>query len=142
MTLVREFGCTNLYANIEYEVDELRRDIKLCELSKDQGVCPTFVHNKCIVEPGVIVTKDKKYYAVYSPYQRNWLTVLNNNIPYYLEDCPKPHPNPASIHDSKKFAPLFETPVPDSLEGFELTEEGSKKMRDIWPAGEDVAAEV
>lgn len=49
---------------MEYEVDELRRDLKVCDLAKDKGIKATFVHNKCIVEPGVILTKDKRTYAV------------------------------------------------------------------------------
>ncbi|KAF8076516.1 FAD binding domain of DNA photolyase-domain-containing protein [Lyophyllum atratum] len=142
ITLVTSLNCTSLYANMEYEVDELCRDIKICELAKAHGVEPTFVHNKCIVEPGVILTKEKKSYAVYSPYQRNWLTVLNGNIPYYLEDCPMPESNSDSIHESKKFASLFETPVPTAVDGFELEEEDAKRMCEVWPAGEGVAAEI
>jgi deoxyribodipyrimidine photolyase len=55
---------TRLYANIEYECDELRRDTQFCELAKAKGVCATFVHNKCIIEPGVVVGKSGKTYAV------------------------------------------------------------------------------
>ncbi|GLB33926.1 putative DNA photolyase [Lyophyllum shimeji] len=142
LTLMADLGSTRLYANMEYEVDELRRDIEICELSKEQGAKMTFVHNKCIVEPGVILTKENKSYAVYSPYQRNWLAAVNHNIPHYLEDCPKPQPNSKSIHKSKKFAPLFDTPVPDVVDGFELQEDDRKRMCEFWPAGEDVASEI
>jgi deoxyribodipyrimidine photo-lyase len=148
-----------LYANIEYEVDELRRDIQFCELAKAKGVCATFVHNKCIIEPGVVVGKAGKTYAVshisfedsrnhmstlqvYSPYQRNWLTILNSNIPHYLENCPKPHANSESIYKKEQFASLFETPVPVYIPGFELDDDDRKKMQEVWPAGEDVAEKV
>jgi deoxyribodipyrimidine photo-lyase len=53
-----------IYANIEYEVDELRRDIFICKLSKGQGVKPTFIHNKCIIEPATIFTQQGKPYTV------------------------------------------------------------------------------
>ncbi|KAG6911209.1 hypothetical protein DXG01_003076 [Tephrocybe rancida] len=142
MSTITDFGCTNLYANIEYEVDELRRDLKICELAKAQGVKATFVHNKCIVEPGVILTKDNRPYSVYSPYQRNWLTALNGNIPHYLENCPKPQPNSASVRKSKKFASLFETPVPAAVEGYELKADDSKTMREVFPEGEEAASQV
>jgi deoxyribodipyrimidine photo-lyase len=79
---------------------------------------------------------------VYSPYQRNWLSVLNNNIPHYLEDCPKPHANPESIYKTKQFASLFETPVPIYVPKFELDDDDRKKMQEVWPAGEDVAEKV
>ncbi|KAG6831143.1 hypothetical protein H0H92_012568 [Tricholoma furcatifolium] len=141
MSIVTDLGCTNLFANIEYEVDELRRDLQICELSKAQGVKANFVHNKCIIEPGVILTKDKKTYSVYSPYQRSWLNVLNENISQYLEDYPQPKANPESIRKSKQFASLFDTPIPNTVEGFELTPADRKKMREVFPESEDTAVE-
>ena len=53
-----------LFANIEYEVDELRRDITVCNLAKDKGILPNFCHDKLIVEPGLLVTKQGKPYTV------------------------------------------------------------------------------
>jgi deoxyribodipyrimidine photo-lyase len=79
---------------------------------------------------------------VYSPYQRNWLTILNANIPYYLEDCTKPDPNTNAIYASKILAALFETPVPLFVPGFELQEADRRKMGEVWPAGEDAAHKV
>ncbi|KAG6873734.1 hypothetical protein C0995_011553 [Termitomyces sp. Mi166 len=160
ISTIIEFRCTSLYANMEYEVDELCRDLQVCELAKDKGIKATFVHNKCIVEPGVILTKDNRTYSVrssaivksiirdvhfskvYSPYQRSWLSELNSNIHYYLEDYPKPKPNSTSIRKHEKFASLFDTPVPDAVEGFELKEADRKKMREIFPEGEEAAAEI
>lgn len=82
------------------------------------------------------------FLKVYSPYQRNWLSELNSNIPHYLEDCPKPTPNPSSVRTNDKFSSLFHTPIPTAIEGFELTEADGKNMKDIFPEGEEAAAEV
>ncbi|KAF8238795.1 hypothetical protein L208DRAFT_1240741 [Tricholoma matsutake] len=142
LSFVCNLRSTSLYANIEYEVDELRRDIQFCELAHGKDISTTFVHNKCIIEPGVIVGKANKTYAVYSPYLRNWLTALNKNIPYYLENCPKPHANSVSIHETGQFASLFDTRVPASIPGFELDDEDRKKMQEVWPAGEKVAEKI
>ncbi|KAG5724998.1 Deoxyribodipyrimidine photo-lyase [Termitomyces sp. T112] len=142
ISMIADFGCTSLYANMEYEVDELRRDLKVCELAKYEGIQTTFVHNKCIVEPGVILTKDNRSYSVYSPYQRSWLKELNSNISHYLEECPKPKPNSVSTRKDEKFAALFDTPIPNAVEGFELKEADSKKMRELFPEGEESAAEI
>jgi len=79
---------------------------------------------------------------VYSPYQRNWLAVLNSNTSYYLENYPKPHANSKSTTESEKFAPLFDTSVPASVHGFELEAADSKIMQEVWPAGEDTAENV
>ncbi len=53
-----------MFANIEYEVDELRRDITVCSLAKERGILSTFVHDKLIVEPGSLSTKQGKPYTV------------------------------------------------------------------------------
>lgn len=49
---------------MEYEVDELRRDIEICKLAFPKGIRIEVMHDKCIVEPGVVVTKQEKAYAV------------------------------------------------------------------------------
>jgi deoxyribodipyrimidine photo-lyase len=64
LSLLREFNATQLFCNIEYEVDELRRDIKVCKLAKSQSVKPTFCHDKCIIEPGIITSQGGKPYVV------------------------------------------------------------------------------
>jgi deoxyribodipyrimidine photo-lyase len=55
-----------VYANIEYEVDELRRDIAVCKLAKDHRIITSFVHDKLVVEPGLLSTKQGKPYTVSS----------------------------------------------------------------------------
>jgi len=64
LSLLRAFNATRLYANIEYEVDELRRDITICELARPQGVKPVFCHDKCLIEPGVVKTQEGRTYTV------------------------------------------------------------------------------
>ncbi|OBZ70312.1 Deoxyribodipyrimidine photo-lyase [Grifola frondosa] len=73
-TLLKEWNSSHLFANIEYEVDELRRDIKVCELAhKDGKVASIFVHDKCVISPGEVRTKEGRGYTVYSPFLRAWL---------------------------------------------------------------------
>ncbi len=64
ISLLRSVNAIRLFANIEYEVDELRRDITVCNLAKDKGILPNFCHDKLIVEPGLLVTKQGKPYTV------------------------------------------------------------------------------
>jgi deoxyribodipyrimidine photo-lyase len=79
---------------------------------------------------------------VYSPYWRNWIDTLNGSLDEYIEESPKPLSNPESIRQDKKLSPLFKTPVPDTIEGFELDENDSAKMEEYWPAGESAAKQV
>jgi deoxyribodipyrimidine photo-lyase len=79
---------------------------------------------------------------VYSPYLKNWLTHVNGSLPHYLEDCPVPKPNNESVRSDEKFKMLFETVVPDCVEGFELTPDDKSRMNEVWPAGEVSAKKV
>lgn len=78
LSILGDLQCTSVFANIEYEVDELRRDISICALAKSQGIKATFVHDKCIVDPGDVLTKQDKTYTVRSP---------------HIRICCKPRPN-------------------------------------------------
>ena len=62
--LLKDWNATRLFANISYEVDELRRDIHVCELARTNGMQAMFVEDKLIVNPGTLATKDGKQYAV------------------------------------------------------------------------------
>jgi deoxyribodipyrimidine photolyase len=64
ISLLQSVNATRLFANIEYEVDELRRDITVCNLAKDKGILPNFFHDKLIVEPGLLSTKQGKPFSV------------------------------------------------------------------------------
>lgn len=64
LSLMSELNATHLFANIEHEVDELRRDLQMCQLAKEGKVTCTFAHDKCIITPGTVKTKEDKTYTV------------------------------------------------------------------------------
>lgn len=64
ISILSEVKATQLFANIEHEVDELRRDIQVCKLAEEAKVQVTFVHDKCIIVPGTVTTKEGKTYTV------------------------------------------------------------------------------
>ncbi|KAH9482561.1 Deoxyribodipyrimidine photo-lyase [Psilocybe cubensis] len=142
VSFCEEHGSKALYANMEYEVDELRRDIQTSQLAFPKDIRVEFLHDKCIIEPGVIITKQEKAYTVYSPYQKNWIATVNANLPFYLEDCSSPVANEPSVRALKSLGPLFESQIPKFIVGFELTEQDRDKMKEVWPAGEISAANV
>ncbi|KAH0839897.1 DNA photolyase, FAD-binding/Cryptochrome [Lanmaoa asiatica] len=142
ISLLESFQCTRMFANMEYEVDELRRDLNVLDLSKEKGIRPHYFHDRSVVEPGVIKTKAGKTHTVYSPYQRLWITELNEKISTYLEESPLPEANPSSIRQDLVFGTLFNTPVPHFVEGFELHPADREKMVEVWPAGSAAAQEV
>jgi len=64
LSLCDKYGAHALFANIEYEVDELRRDLEICKLALLCGIQVNLLHNKCVIEPGLVVTKQHKAYSV------------------------------------------------------------------------------
>lgn len=76
---------------------------------------------------------------VYSPWQRKWLSHLNNNLDL-LSEVPMPRANDKSIRVSDKFCKMFDIGVPDVVDGFVCYDRDN--MKKYWPAGSDVAYTV
>ncbi len=134
--LVNEWGATHLFANLEYEVDELRREATLVKKFADNGVCVELVHDTCVVPPGPLTSGTGKQYAVYTPWFRTWVRYLHDN-PDLLELSEPPQKNPESARE--RFGKLFDCTVPQAPESKQLSTEEVKRFKDLWPAGEQHA---
>ncbi|KAG8727512.1 hypothetical protein FRC12_022451, partial [Ceratobasidium sp. 428] len=137
--LARKWGATRLYANIECEVDELRRDLRIVHLATLSSIRAEFFSDRCVVEPGALATKTGNQYAVYSPWWKNWVSTLAQDGSR-LEESPSPTANNKSVRTHPKFSDLFESQVPESVEGFECHDRD--KMIELWPAGAEAAEQV
>jgi len=84
-----ELKTTHVFANIEYEVDELRRDIATVRMGREKGLDVQCVHDRLVVPPGRITSQAGKPMSVFryvhliitqnkslmvSPWQRGSLT--------------------------------------------------------------------
>ncbi|KDQ20749.1 hypothetical protein BOTBODRAFT_100395 [Botryobasidium botryosum FD-172 SS1] len=138
LKLLESWNVTQLFANMEYEVDELRRDLTVLEKGRDRThkVKPTFVHDRCVVEPGMVANKQGKAYSVYTPWSKAWLGIIQSR-PDLFDPYPDPDPNDPSIKEHELYGTLFDSPVPTSLEGFIC--EDAAHMNTIWPAGTKAA---
>ncbi|KAE8355449.1 DNA photolyase, FAD-binding/Cryptochrome [Aspergillus coremiiformis] len=134
--LCQEWGANHLFANIEYEVDELRREAKLVRLCVDNGIAFDAVHDTCVVPPGVLRSQQGKQYAVYSPWFRSWQTFLLDNLDY-LEPSDEPGSNPGDAR--AHFKDLFESEVPAAPENKRLSNEQKQHFRQLYPEGEHEA---
>lgn len=56
---------THVFANIEYEVDELRRDIATVRMGREKGIEVVCVHDRLVVPPGRIKSKVGKPMSVF-----------------------------------------------------------------------------
>lgn len=53
------------FANIEYEVDELRRDIAVVKFGKEKGVDVVCLHDRLVVPPGRVKSLQGKPMSVF-----------------------------------------------------------------------------
>ena len=133
LDLCQRWGANHLFANIEYEVDELRRDATLVRQCVDNGVKFEAAHDTCVVTPGALSSQQGKQYAVYSPWYRAWLAFLKEN-PEYLEVIQEPGSNPGDAR--KHFGDLFDSQVPAPPANKQLSEGEKGHLRELYPAGE------
>ncbi|KZF24424.1 CDP photolyase [Xylona heveae TC161] len=134
--LCNEWGASHVFCNIEYEVDELRREAKLTRLCAEKGIEFSAVHDTCVVPPGELASQQGKQYAVYSPWFRAWIAHLHSN-PDLLEKYDSPGKN--SKDSREKFKNLFDSSIPDAPANKMLNDEEKKRFHSLWPAGEHEA---
>lgn len=135
-SLLHGWGANHLFANLEYEVDELRREAKMVKMLAEQGKAFELVHDTCVVPPGKLKSGAGKQYAVYSPWYRSWMAHIHVNLDL-LEDCGTPSKNVASTR--AKYGQLFGTQIPSAPVNRKLSADDAKRYRSLWPAGEHEA---
>ena len=136
--LCAEWNAKHLFCNVEYEVDELRRETALTTSCLERGINFTAVHDDVVVAPGTLHTGQGKQYSVYSPWRRAWVAHLTTN-PGLLDPFPPPEQNPPSAR--QRFASVFEASIPEAPENKTLDSESRERLRSLWPAGEHEANE-
>ncbi|KAK2763234.1 hypothetical protein FQN54_009870 [Arachnomyces sp. PD_36] len=134
--LCKRWSANHLFANMEYEVDELRREAKLINLGAQNGIKVEAVHDTCVVTPGRLSTQQGKQYAVYSPWFRSWVAFLKDN-PEYIEQSEKPGPNPEDARE--QFKDLFDCDIPVAPANKQLSEEQRLHFQNLYPEGEHEA---
>jgi hypothetical protein len=126
----------------------------VCNLAKDKGILPNFFHDKLIVEPGLLANltlyvfirswkiklKVNPEYQVYSPFQRQWSSMINADVDKYLAEAESPSANSPSVKGPSLFQKLFASEIPSHIEGFRCSDKGH--MATVWPAGTDAVREV
>ncbi|KAK2018552.1 DNA photolyase [Colletotrichum eremochloae] len=134
--LMHHWGATHLFANMEYEVDELRREAKMVRMFADKGLSYEVLHDTCVVPPGQLTSGSGKQYAVYTPWFKTWVRHIHENLDL-LELYDPPAKNPPSTRD--RFNSLFDTDIPSEIAGRKLDDEQKKRFSALFPAGEHEA---
>ncbi|KAI1323387.1 deoxyribodipyrimidine photo-lyase [Xylariaceae sp. FL0255] len=138
ISLVKEWGANHLFTNMEYEVDELRREAKLIRMGLERGVNVEVFHDTCVVPPGALNTGSGKQYAVYSPWYRAWVGHIHNH-PEALDTFDRPARNPSSTRNQNRFSSLFGCAIPEIPKNKKLSDDDAERYHALWPAGEQEA---
>lgn len=122
-SFLKKHNCSRLFLNREYEVNENRRDRQVTQNCQNDQIEVHSFHDRVIVPPREISTKEGRFYSVFTPYRKVWDTTALDQ----LDVLPKP----------KKQSPLKLTPanVPTEISGFDF----SQTRADLWPPGEKEA---
>ena len=136
--LCNQWGASHLFANKEYEVDELRRDARMVREGLRRGIAFSVEPDTCVVAPGQLRSGSGGQYAVYSPWFRAWVSYLHSH-PHQLGLYPTPATNPLSTR--KDHNDLFDVSIPEAPANKRLNEEEKRRFRSMWPAGEEAANE-
>lgn len=94
----------------------------------------------CVLVSSLKVPCEPEVHQVFSPFQRQWLAVINENPNQYLAEAESPSANPPTVKDHPIFGNMFSSEVPSHVEGFQCPDKD--QMAVIWPAGMDAAREV
>ncbi|KAI5289663.1 hypothetical protein KEM54_003477 [Ascosphaera aggregata] len=134
--LCKKWCSNHLFGNIEYEVDELRRDAKLVLDAAKEGIRFEVDHDACTVKPEELVSRTGRMYAVYKPWFQSWVTFLHEH-PETLELAPTPQKNPGKARDEYK--DLFSCKIPEAPENKRLPVEDKQHLEKTFPEGEENA---
>ncbi|KAF8455841.1 photolyase [Terfezia claveryi] len=137
MQLMDKWNASHIFGNMEYEVDELRRDARIVNMALKKNIDFTVVHDSVIAPPGALLTKGTgKPFMVFTPWFKAWVAYLHEN-PNYLEVFPPPTPNPKESRIY--YRNLFDCPIPPCPEGKRLDPKEVEYVRSTWPPGEKEA---
>lgn len=135
LQFVRDNDVSHVYANMEYEVDELRRDIKFAKHARDEKELAFHVlHDQTAVVPGTILGGGGGPLKVFTPYHKAWLAETKENPDLFEDLAPAPEDNADSA--KKEFKELFDSKVPDLPDSKQFEKkEDRERLRKLWPAG-------
>jgi deoxyribodipyrimidine photo-lyase len=124
--LAEKHSITAVFANRQYEVNEVSRDAALTKLLEKKGVRLHLFDDQCIVPPGAVFKQDGSAYSVFTPFKRNWLEKIGAGL----------SPKAAPRRRKSCFAKCDE--IPSTVAGFSshITPDVARIW---WPAGENVA---
>ncbi|MCV6587525.1 MAG: deoxyribodipyrimidine photo-lyase [Marinobacterium sp.] len=124
LTLAQSLNVDSLHFNREWPLHELQRDETVISLFQSQGIdCDAQACGDLIIAPQQLRTGQGQPFKVFTPFARRWRTFLLQHYPSLI---PRPAVQPAV---GVVLQPLPPCPF------------DADYRRDLWPAGEEAAAQ-
>lgn len=142
LDFVRAHDVSHVYANMEYEVDELRRDLDLLDRLAQEKEARRLVllHDQTVVVPGALTTRAGGPLKVFTPYHKAWLAEVAAQ-PELLDTRPPPQANDKKAR-SRLADDLFGRPLPAPPASKRFTSDAERdRLRALWPAGHAAGAD-
>lgn len=122
--LCQQHNINAVYANEQYELDEIRRDKRVKKKLKTADIELKTFADCCILPPNDVLSKKGEPLKVFTPYKKTWLQVVNDKMAYVTQNKPRKNFK-SSIKSSS---------IPNQVTGF-----NNKIDLSAWPIGEEAA---
>lgn len=133
VNFIEQNDITHVFANYEYEVDELRRDVKVLRNMQKKGIEFSLHHDQTVMEPGTMLTGGGKPMKIFTPYHLSWLQTVKSD-PSLLDTVSAPSKQSSSASKELKKHFSSKSPTPPSTKQFKK-EVDKARIRKLWPAG-------
>ena len=123
VNLAKRHDCGDIFFNREYEVNERNRDDDLMKAAEEAEIGVHRFHDRIIVPPREIKTKEEKFYTVFTPYRKRWDKIAAD----FSKTLNKPR--------KQKSIDIKPDDIPQRINGFSFAD----LPIDLYPAGEEEA---
>lgn len=129
---------SHVYANYEYEHDEIFRDIDAATMLTEKKINFTLFHDQTIVEPGLVTNAQGEPRKVFTSYWNSWIsTIAKSPGKYYLNL--EPVPEKQAVDSQKDLLSQFEAVDLDDVLGFNRSDKDLQRIAKLWPTGHNAA---
>lgn len=75
--MIDELSISEVFFNLEYEINERKRDAVVQQRLNAKGIGVQAFHDKCVLPPGSVLNKQDDYFKVFTPFKNAWLKLAH-----------------------------------------------------------------
>lgn len=132
----KENDVSDVFANYEYEHDELARDIAVAETLNNDVVRFKLFHDQTVIEPGNITNAQGEPRKVFTSFWQAWIPTVAKSPDQYLMIY-----EPPSSQEAQKSAPKSDITIDDLDSVLNVNRDACGAVLKSWPIGHQGAIE-